>query len=311
MGACCLAAQGPSMTEGGCVEERVVTYAQPEEQPLRMSLFLPPGPAAAPRPAIVLIHGGAWIGGWRHQMHWFGRQFARAGLVAACIQYRKLPRYGFPECVQDGKAAVRWLRAHAAEVGVDPECILVSGHSAGGYIAMMVACTDAVPELDGSENLGHSSAIQGVISVYGAVDLRAYQQPGTSRLKRKAAEILFQRFLRRAAGDGEDPFEKSAPASYIHPGMCPALFIHGDQDGLVPMPVAQKFYESLTELNVPTKFVTFNGKHHAFEHVDFEARRQIFREIILFLQEQQLCAASVLATEEAVAPLAEMAPSSD
>ena len=92
-------------------------------------------------PGVVLIHGGAWLFGTRYQLHWYGSRLARAGYVAASINYRMLPMYPFPYCIHDCKAAVRWLRLHADEYGIDPERIAAFGNSAGGHLAGLLATT--------------------------------------------------------------------------------------------------------------------------------------------------------------------------
>ncbi|MCX5757482.1 MAG: alpha/beta hydrolase, partial [Candidatus Hydrogenedentes bacterium] len=121
-----------------------------------MTLATPAARGVAPRPAVLLIHGGCWLFGTRHQLHWYTRHFAEQGYVVAAIQYRMMPKYRLPDCVEDCKAAVRWLRLHAAEYNIDPDRIVALGNSAGGHLAAMLGVTSPDDGFDGVENPGAS-----------------------------------------------------------------------------------------------------------------------------------------------------------
>lgn len=280
--ACSMVAEAREYTE------KHVLYAEPDEHRLYMTLFLPepePDEEAALRPTVLLVHGGAWIAGRRHQLFWLGRKLAENGIVAASMDYRKLPRYGFPECVLDAKAALRWLRMNADTYGIDPDRIAVSGHSAGGYIAVMLGATQDEEKFRGTENLGYSDEVQAVISVYGAVDWRVYQGNDVGPIRRTVAQRLFRWFLSGVAEDGMDPFEVASPDTYLRDVASPTLFIHGDRDRLVPIAAAWALHEVLTELGIPSNVVTMNGHGHSFERFRARLRRAIFEEIYQFLDE--------------------------
>jgi len=95
--------------------------------------------AGRPRPVLVFFYGGAWVKGRRQDYGFVGRAYAARGFVVVVADYRKVPGVHFPAFVEDGAAAVRWTRDHIADFGGDPSRIVLAGHSAGAYIAVLLA----------------------------------------------------------------------------------------------------------------------------------------------------------------------------
>ncbi|NLT60001.1 MAG: alpha/beta hydrolase, partial [Candidatus Hydrogenedentes bacterium] len=151
--------------------DRRIPYARPQGRTLRLDVYQARMRPATPLPAIVAIHGGAWLHGPRAQQWWYLREFARRGYVVFTVDYRKLPRHRFPACLHDVKSAVRWMRLHADEYGVDPDRIYAFGASAGGHLSAFLATSVPEDGFEGSENPDASSAVNAAISLYGAVDL--------------------------------------------------------------------------------------------------------------------------------------------
>lgn len=114
---------------------------------LHLDLYLPEN-APGPLPVVVWIHGGAWAEGTRHRL-WIP-WLPQHGYALASIDYRLSAQAPFPAQLQDCKAAVRWLRAHAAEYGLDPARFAAAGDSAGGHLAAMLGTTGDVPALEGT-----------------------------------------------------------------------------------------------------------------------------------------------------------------
>src|SRR3954469_23609321 len=151
--------------------QRDIEYGKGGETPLKLDLYSPKG-HSKPVPAVIFIHGGAWKGGYRQMYHYYCVKFAEHGFVAATISYRLTGEAPFPAAVEDTKCAVRWIRANAEKLGVDPNKIGVAGGSAGGHLAMMIGYSSDVPQLDGKG--GHanvSSRVQAVVDLYGPTDL--------------------------------------------------------------------------------------------------------------------------------------------
>jgi acetyl esterase/lipase len=106
---------------------------------LKLDVWAPEGDSAAKRPVMVFFYGGGWANGERAHYEFAGRAFAAQGFVTVVPDYRKVPKVRFPAFNQDGAAAIKWVRDNIARFGGDPEKIAVSGHSAGAYIAIMLA----------------------------------------------------------------------------------------------------------------------------------------------------------------------------
>lgn len=263
-----------------------VTYARPDCRALKATLYTPAAPSKGLRPAIVLIHGGAWAAGTRRQVYWYGRHFAAEGYVAMSISYRRLPFSGFPAPVHDAKAAVRWLRAHAAEYRIDPDRIAALGTSAGGHLALMLALTDGEEELEGTENPGYSSAVQAAVSFYGPADLRLYagENAGESWVSRLIWEPYLKRFAGKEKLAGREPLDAASPLSYVGPDAAPVLCIHGTGDSLVPIDQSRRIYRKLTEAGVPAQCIEVPGEWHAFDYLSPSKRRELFPKVLAFLE---------------------------
>ena len=264
--------------------ERVI-YARPEGTALRMTLYLPRAESETPRPAVALFHGGAWLIGTRQQVGWYARRLAEHGYVAATVSYRKLPKHGFPACVYDAKAAVRWLRVHAVELNIDPERIAASGHSAGGHLAMMLGTTGYGKQFEGEIPSNVSAEVAAVISVYGAVDLTVYQQDTEEGRLEGISRKLLDAFLEGVEDKNKEPYVVASPVTYIDEHSAPTLFIQGDEDWLVPPSVSEKGEAMLRAVGVPTRRVVVEGVGHSFDQFAPKRRPAVLKEMLRFLEE--------------------------
>lgn len=261
-------------------------FAEPAGERLGMTIYEPDQPADEPRPGMVLIHGGAWRFGPRWQQAWYCREFARAGYVVMSIDYRLMPKYTFPYCLYDCKAAVRWLRTRAPEYHIDANRIVTFGASAGGHLAAFLAATGPEDGLEGDENLGVSSAVRAAVSLYGAVDLTKYRElggPGISRAK--ATKIMLKFAGTEVAKEGQDPLAAASPITYAKPGMAPVFLAHGKADIVVHYEQSEAFYNRLLELNVPTRLIGYPRRNHGFDYIHRKQRRAMFREMLEFLDQ--------------------------
>lgn len=148
---------------------RNVTYARPGGRALQLDLYLPATPQGGPVPVVVFVHGGGWRAGERRNFAPMAIAMAQRGYAAATISYRLSPEARYPAAIHDAKAAVRWMRANAAQYGMDASRIAVSGGSAGGQIASLVGVTNGLKQFDPDWALG-SSAVQAIINIDGLSD---------------------------------------------------------------------------------------------------------------------------------------------
>ena len=149
-----VAVASSSAADDKATTTKVVTYKQTKQAPLEMTFHFPASwKEADKRPAIVFFFGGGWTSGNIKQFEFQANYLAERGLVAARADYRVKSRHNVtPEqCVEDAKSAIRYVRANAAKLGVDPIRIVASGGSAGGHIAACTAFTDGL-EADGEDH---------------------------------------------------------------------------------------------------------------------------------------------------------------
>lgn len=237
-----------------------VEYGRVRNERLRLDVYMPTD-SSEPRPGLILIHGGAWVGGSKSDYRCYGVTFAEMGYVVASIDYRLAPQWHYPAQVEDAKCAVRWMRANAEELGVDPERIAVMGGSAGGHLAMMVGYSSNVPELEG--NGGHegvSSSVSAVIQLYGPVDFTlptVLNDPTSMELLRTFLEATYQA--------NPELYQASSPIHYLDADDPPTLMLHGTIDSVVRIDQADTLAARMDELNQTYFYDRLPGWPHAMD----------------------------------------------
>lgn len=277
----------PALAHAGRVAVKQVPYATPDGKALGATLFQPTGDGASPRPAVVLIHGGAWLTGSRIQMRWYGKAFAEHGYVALAISYRTMPKYTFPAPLEDAKAAVRWLRLNADAYQVDTTKIAAMGTSAGGHLALMLAMTHPSDGLEGDQNPGPSSSVAAAVSLYGPSDLRGFES--TSTQAPLGAGALWRPYLRSFLGTApvgkKKPEDAASPITYVGTDTPPLLLIHGSKDVLVPIDETERLFKRLDEVGARATMMKVDGYGHAFDHIHPRMRDVVFEKILAFLND--------------------------
>lgn len=240
---------------------------------LRADLFRPPqADAGEPLPGIVFVHGGSWRTGDRTQLRGYGLLVGREGYVGMAIEYRLIPEATYPDNLHDVKAAIRWFRANAAELGVDPDRIGIQGASAGGHLALLAAGTADDPELEGDGgNPGVSTRVKACVAVYpptliGAGGWNEGSRPGTA---------LFE------DGGSEDLHRAASPLHAVHPGFPPTFLVHGTGDELVPPKASLAMFDALVEAGVSAELKMVADQPHAFD-AEPQFGRQLAIEITHF-----------------------------
>ncbi|HEY6562499.1 MAG TPA: alpha/beta hydrolase [Polyangiaceae bacterium] len=247
---------------GGIVIERDVVYRRVAGRRLKLDVYRPVTTSAS-RPAIVQIHGGAWVvGDKRDQGVPLCAHLARNGWVAFNVNYRLSPGATFPDHLVDLKHAIAWIRSHAQEYGVDPSFIAVTGGSAGGHLAALVALTAH----DSRYQPGFEEAdtsVQAAVPLYGVYDFTNRFQT----MPRVFSSRLLQAHVIKARFDEEpDKFSEASPIDRIHPDSPPFLIIHGDRDTLAPLRDAREFAAALAKISRSiVLFVELKGAQHAFD----------------------------------------------
>ena len=223
---------------------------------LKADIFLPPLEEKS-RPAVLFIHGGGWIEGDRSQLRGYGILLARLGFVCMCNSYRLSNESIWPAQVQDVNCAIRYLRANATDLGLDPDRIGVSGNSAGGHLSLMAAATnyDQIFEGEGGSNKV-SSEIKAVCAIY----------PPTTIRQLEMLNPLENAFLMLMGKEAKkEDFDKASPLNYVTEDYPPCMLIHGSTDSVVRLKDSTKFYEKLIEFNRPASLHIFSEEEHAFD----------------------------------------------
>ena len=223
---------------------------------LEADIFLPPLEEKN-RPAVLFIHGGGWIEGDRSQLRGYGILLARLGFVCMCNSYRLSNESIWPAQVQDVNCAIRYLRANATDLGLDPNRIGVSGNSAGGHLSLMAAATnyDQIFEGEGGSNKV-SSEIKAVCAIY----------PPTTIRQLEMLNPLENAFLMLMGKEAKkEDFDKASPLNYVTEDYPPCMLIHGSADSVVRLKDSTKFYEKLIEFNRPASLHIFSEEEHAFD----------------------------------------------
>jgi acetyl esterase/lipase len=260
----------------------VRSYAAPKGKPLQLTVYTPKQASGQPTPCLLLIHGGGWTFGTRHQMRWYGARFAEQGYVAVSVDYRKLPSHGFRDSVEDVKSAVRWLRANADMLGIDAKRIVAMGNSAGGHLAMMLATTVGHPVLDNPEQ---PARIHAAVSLYGALDMTVYKDPPLFPGFDVVGQGLIERYVEEGLPGFTDPYVAASPLTHAGADTPPVLLIQGGGDKLVPPWVAHEAYADLYALKVPVRLHLFPGQPHAFDFLKPQLRPEVFSLILDFLHD--------------------------
>jgi acetyl esterase/lipase len=213
-------------------------------------------------PLIVWIHGGGWMEGSKEKPP--GLKFLTHGFALASVNYRLSQDAVFPAQLIDCKAAIRWLRAHAAEKGIDPQHIGVWGASAGGHLVALLGTTGGVKEFDQGENLDVSSRVQAVCDWFGPTDLTRFTN-SPSDTKRDQPDSPFARLIGGTIAQNIEKAQRANPIRYISKDDPPFLIMHGDQDPLVPLEQSQLLNNALQKAGVPVSFDIVPGGGHGGE----------------------------------------------
>ena len=223
---------------------------------LEADVFLPPLEEKN-RPAVLFIHGGGWIEGDRSQLRGYGILLARLGFVCMCNSYRLSNESIWPAQIQDVNCAIRYLRANATDLGLDPDRIGVSGNSAGGHLSLMAAATnyDQIFEGEGGNN-EVSSEIKAVCAIYPPTTIRQLEMPNP-------LENAFLMLMGKEAK--KEDYDKASPLNYVTEDYPPCMLIHGSTDSVVRLKDSTKFYEKLIEFNRPASLHIFSEEEHAFD----------------------------------------------
>jgi len=220
------------LAQGGNIEKNVV-FGKGGGLDLKLDIYRPK-PGTAKRAATIHLHGGGFTGGSKDTLNERILPCAEQGYVAIAAQYRLLGQSPWPGMLEDAKAAIRWTRANAQRLDIDPARIIIVGYSAGGYLALTVAGTQNRPQMEGTGgNGGAGTQVEAAVAFYPVVE--------------------------------SGPPPSTSPASYLNASYAPTVLFHGVADTTVPIESSQRLFQRLRDAKVPAELHTFEGAEHIFD----------------------------------------------
>jgi acetyl esterase/lipase len=238
-------------------------------RPLQLDLWVPDGLVLPP--LIVWIHGGAWLFGDRRYLpetlrpnQLFDQSLA-AGLAIASIDYRHSREAAFPAQLHDVKAAIRFLRTHSDELGIDTSRIGVWGESAGGHLAALVGLTGDRRDLEGDVGIiGSSSAVDAVVDWYGPSNIETVPRKTLPPVIAAMAPELASPEDVLVEGAEENTRFAASPINHVRMDAPPFLIVHGKDDQVVPYEQSEQLAAALESAGAPVRLVPVEGADHIF-----------------------------------------------
>ncbi|MEO7092182.1 MAG: alpha/beta hydrolase [Polyangiales bacterium] len=236
-----------------------VVYSTPHGRQLGLDVAWPKTPGK--HPLVVLIHGGAWIGGDREYHRNDILRLAGQGYVAATIDYRLAgnPKNAFPAALEDVRCAVRFLRKHADDYAIDPARVGALGDSAGGHLAAMLAVAGDLAGDGTCSIVDQPDDVQAAVVDYAPLDLRTFRRyPESIQL---ATKYLLGG---KEPANHPDLTALASPATHVDEKDPPMLLLHGTNDRVVPFEESRDFARVLEKAHVPHLYVELPNIPHGF-----------------------------------------------
>lgn len=214
-----------------------------------MDVYHPSG--EGPFPAVLMVHGGGWSKFSKDAESKQSERLAQAGYLVANINYRLVPDGAFPADVQDCICALSYLRAHAADLDIDPDRIAADGYSAGGHLVSMLGVAIDEPEVQPDCASGPTEPPAAVVSGAGPQDL--FDLGGGS---------VVSDYLGGGPDDVPENYHLASPIEHVRPGAPPFLLVAGDHDLFVPPEQAARMRDALEAVGTAARLLSLHGGGH-------------------------------------------------
>lgn len=250
--------------------EQDVPYGSARGRPLLCDVLRPEQPASERLPCIVYIHGGGWRQGDKASgTARLAPLVATGNYVGVSVGYRLSGEAKWPAQIEDCQAALRWIREHAAELGIDPERIGVWGFSAGGHLSAFLAVTEGMKEIDALETRG-KERVRCAVAMSPPVYF--FNEDRNPELR----EGMLYELLGTTFGEKPEVYKQASPAAYVHPDTPPILFVSGDADQVVPFEPIRRFSDDLEAQGVEAPLIRLVGAGHRYRSAELESRIAAF-----------------------------------
>ena len=257
------------------LSQKDVSYGANAAQ--KLDVWQPPIRSKAPRAAIILVHGGAWVAGDKNDLSDWSRDMAQSGFVCFNLNYRlsTATENRYPSQLDDVQRAVRWVRAHAAFYNIDPKRIGALGTSAGGHLVALLGTQDTRDNSD-KTLAAFSSRVQCVVDLFGPTDFTAPSPLGLDL----DVEHLLQQLFGGTRAQMPQQYRDASPLYHIDKRSAPFLIFHGGRDKTVPIDQSRRFDKALREAGIESQLVVYPDEGHGFQQAannkDFAARALAF-----------------------------------
>jgi len=201
-------------------------------------------------PVLIFIHGGGWDKYDRKLFAPVGQKLIEKGIVVVIPDYTLYPNAGYAQMTQEMAAATAWTLENIAQYGGDPSRVVISGHSAGGQLAGLIATDEVWLNFEGHTN----QELCGLIGLAGVYDIP--EQMVFERSTGGTAPVM------TAVMGSEANFVKASPTSYLFPGTPQTRLIHGALDTTVPLSISQTFQQKLEAAGIPNELIVYPDKGH-------------------------------------------------
>jgi triacylglycerol lipase len=228
-------------------------YCQRDNDKLLADIYRPAG--KGPYPAILMIHGGAWMSGSKWNLIQHANRAARAGYVVVVINYRLAPRHPFPAQIDDCRQAVRWMRKESESLRIDSRRIAAYGYSAGGHLSCLLALSASHPKT--ARDLADTRVIA-VVAGGAPCDFR--------HLDENVSTLAY--FLGGTRREKAEAYRRASPAEFSSSSAPPIHFFHGNRDRLVPIASSQRLYRQLKTAGVPVSYDEVKESGHLATFLD-------------------------------------------
>lgn len=256
--------QTPEMINDHVGVYRHLEFVSHSDGALQLDLYVPGG-AGEPVPAIIVIPGGGFRSQVKEKFAAEAQRLAEAGFAAASIGYRGSPEHTFLATVHDTKAAVRFIRANAAQFNIDPDLIGAFGQSAGGHLAGMLAVTGDSEKLEGEAGTpGVSSRVQAAVSFAGAFDFISrlrdggHQGSGIEEKRAGNGAWIGEHFSAKSAA-----WKLASPYYHISEDDPPLLLVHCKDDATVPYQQSVQMYNGMKTIRPESRLLLFEKGGHS------------------------------------------------
>ena len=229
-----------------------VTYHTAGGHDLKLDVY--PSTSSAPAPTLIYFHGGGWLGGNKQLSALFVMPYLAMGWTVVNVEYRVGPVALAPAAVEDCRCAVRFALARAKEYNIDPNRVVLSGHSAGGHLAMITGMLPVSAGLDRQCAGQEEIRVAAIVNWYGITDV--VDELSGPNMKDYAVRWL------GSQTDRESIARRVSPINWVRAGLPPIITIHGDADPVVPYQHAVRLSQALDRVDVRNQLVTISGGLH-------------------------------------------------